>query len=135
MPRFLALLLILAAPLTLTAQSNGNWRFKLDSPPNLLTPDPPWVPASIDNPRYPVRIRLLFQHQHFTGYGFKGTVFARVPATDAVITSFYYNCGRTFSTGGPSAYPARWLKPNKLQILMADPHSDRTQKCTLTAHP
>lgn len=124
-------ILVVAVPLSLQAQYGA---FRLDSPPNLLVPDRPWVPASLDNPRYPVRVRLLFQNSHFTGYGFKGTVDGRILSPQGNAVSFRYNCGRTFSTQNSPTYPARWLKPNKLQILMGDPDSDRTQKCTLSAH-
>ena len=129
-PVLLAALAITLAP---RAQTNRSALDNIEAPQQ-RDAEAPWTSA---NPRrgFDKVVRIHFTENHPNSYGFVGRGNAIVAGPQQVTFPFHYYCGRTFHGGDAIAYPARWLKGNrKLQILIGDPDSDRTQKCTLSAN-
>lgn len=94
-------------------------------------PTKPMVPATALNAKFPLRVAMLngfwrYNHDHESKG--EGVVLTREGQL-----WYDYRCAYSFLPER-SVYQARWLKPNKLEILMSKPDGHRVTTCTLHTH-
>jgi hypothetical protein len=132
-----ALLVMFSLPLC--AQNNPspviypNSTFERWGPATVLSHEQSWNPDLTQSTRFPI---LLQANQNYVAYNdltstYTGTGRAHIfnPVGEDIL--FRYDCGITFERGQPVELRGRWLAPAKMQIVLRQPGTQRTQTCKL----
>ena len=97
---------------------------------------PVGAPTQVQNPAYPLRVKIVTRGQTRSGYRIRA--FGRADLLGQASPpeqgfDFQADCDVILMiTHGSEAYSARWKKPGReLEILLSEMGSDKSRKCTM----